>query len=90
MSKYTTMEIKAAQALCKSHAEICNVDEQDLWNLHSEDFIKDAKFALDAAGALELLEALEGMLEYSDLIDVYNSRDTDKARRAVQKARGIE
>ena len=51
--------------------------------------IIDANARLIAA-APELLEALEGMLEYSDLIDVYNSRDTNKARAAVWKARGIE
>ena len=42
MNKPTAMEIKAARAACKRHAEICNVDEQDLWKMHGEEFIEDA------------------------------------------------
>jgi hypothetical protein len=63
MNKPTAMEIKGARAACKRHAEICNVDEQDLWKMHGEEFIEDAKLVLDSAGASELLEALKGLDE---------------------------
>ena len=63
MNKPTAMELKAARAACKRHAEVCNVDEQDLWKMHGEEFIEDAKLVLDSAGASDLLEALKGLDE---------------------------
>jgi hypothetical protein len=36
----------------------------------------------------ELVEALESMLDYSDLIEEHSSVDTIKARAAVRKAKG--
>ena len=59
MSQHTPMQLKAARASCKRHAEVCNVNEQDLWNIHSEEFIDSVKAALDAVGASGLLSALK-------------------------------
>ena len=38
----------AARALCNRSAEVCNVDPQDNWNLYANEFIEDAKAALNA------------------------------------------
>lgn len=40
----------AARALNKRHAELCNVNEADSWNLQADDFKADARAALAAAG----------------------------------------
>jgi hypothetical protein len=36
----------AAKALCKHHAELCNVNADDQWNVYSQDFIADAEIVL--------------------------------------------
>lgn len=44
--------IAAARVLAKRHAEACNVNADDVWTFHSEDFIADATAALQGAGYL--------------------------------------
>ena len=39
----------AAKALCKHHAELCNVNADDQWNVYSQDFIADAEIVLASA-----------------------------------------
>lgn len=56
------MVVAAARALCDQHASMCNVNADDLWNLESEGFKEDAEKALEACGALELLEALQALV----------------------------
>ncbi len=56
--KHTPMEVAAARAICRLHSDMCHVDFDDDWNIYSSDFLKEAKIALDAAAAPELLEAL--------------------------------
>jgi hypothetical protein len=53
------MVVAAARALCKRDAEICNIDYEAEWKEHGGEYVKDAQTALDAAGALELLAALQ-------------------------------
>lgn len=65
MNQHTPMVLKTARALCKRHAEICNVNEQDLWNLESENFIDDAYAALNPAGVKDLIEALRNIKNQS-------------------------
>lgn len=36
----------AAKALCKHHAELCNVNADDQWNVYSQDFIAGAEIVL--------------------------------------------
>jgi hypothetical protein len=79
MNKPTAMEIKAARAACKRHAEICNVDEQDLWKMHGEEFIEDAKLSLDAAGAPDLLEALKEIIA----LDQTEENEWDAVERVI-------
>ena len=94
MNKPTAMELKAARAACKRHAEVCNVDEQDLWKMHGEEFIEDAKLVLDSAGASDLLEALKELDEAycragSPLTKEERQEDRMrliKAREAIDKA----
>jgi len=42
--------VAAARALNKRHAELCNVNEADSWNIQADDFKADAIAALTAAG----------------------------------------
>ena len=58
MSTAHPMVEKAARAWCKRHAEACGLDEATLWAEREAGFITEAQAALEACGALELLEAL--------------------------------
>lgn len=44
------MVLKAARELCKIHAGECQVNEQDTWNIYADQFKRDARAALEAAG----------------------------------------
>ena len=43
--------VAAAKALALDHAEVCNVNYDDLWKLESESFMVQARLALGAARA---------------------------------------
>ena len=58
MSTVHPMVLKAARAWCKRHAEACGLDDATLWAEREAGFITEAQAALEACGALELLEAL--------------------------------
>lgn len=58
------MVIAAARALCNDHAEICNVNADDLWKLESEDFKRMAAVVLDAAGVPEAINVLTAAKHY--------------------------
>lgn len=63
------MVVAVAKALVKRHAEVCNVNDEDLWLIEGEFFIEEAQIALDACAAPELLTAAEKALaECADLI----------------------
>lgn len=49
MNVTDAMVIAAARALCRRHADACETNEQDTWNLYAEDFKEDARRALHAA-----------------------------------------
>lgn len=98
-AKHTPMVVAAARALCKCSAEVCNVDAEDSWKIHGGDFLADAKAALDAAGAPELLDALQVLhdktaeliahLQATDrLRPCFNFPALDSARAAIAKATG--
>lgn len=38
---------KAARAMSDRQADLCNINKEDLWNLHSQDFINDARAVLE-------------------------------------------
>jgi len=50
------MVLKAARAWCKRHAEACGLDEATLWAEREAGFITEAQAALEACGAMELLD----------------------------------
>ena len=52
------MVLKAARALSDRSAELCDVDWDEQWKLHSAHFIDNAQAALDAVGAEEMREVL--------------------------------
>lgn len=93
------MVIAAARAMC-SYSELPS-DFEAVWNcpvgLVRAEYIKDAKAVLDAIGAVELLEALQGMLErYVSLVnsgdagfwDCETEPEVIAARAAIAKAGG--
>lgn len=55
---HTPMVVSAARVLCRRMADACEFDHEDAWKDYGNDYLDDAKAALDAAGALELLTAL--------------------------------
>lgn len=57
-AKHTPMVVAAARVLCKRGADECNVDFEDSWKVHGNSYLEDARLALEAAAAPELLEAL--------------------------------
>lgn len=59
MTAPTSMELRAAIALCRLQAKACNVDREDLWKLHIDDFVKEAREVLGAVGAPDILRELE-------------------------------
>jgi hypothetical protein len=90
MSQYTPMQVNAARALNKIQSDVCNVNEEDQWKYHGEFFLEDAKVALDAAAAPELLEALKDMLSncQDEERDDFIVQAVKNARAAIQKATG--
>jgi hypothetical protein len=58
-AKHTPMVVAAARVLAQRAAAQCNVDAEDNWKVYGEDYLREAEAALNAAGAPELLEALQ-------------------------------
>lgn len=85
MSKHP-MVIKAARELCKRASNDCNVIEQDNWAIYGEDFIADAEAMLNAAGAPDLLQALEGLLSLDEDLSADGADAALKAARAALAA----
>ena len=56
---HTPMVVAAARVLCNRMADACEVDYEDSWKTYGDDYLDDAKAALDAAGVPDLLEALQ-------------------------------
>lgn len=85
--KHTPMVVAAARVLCRRGAEQCCVDFEDSWKLYGEDYLEDARQALDAAGVPELLEVLvDVMFRHVPFSD--KSAYAEKARAAIAKATG--
>lgn len=57
----SAMQVAAARAMCQMQADACSVNRDDLWQIHGEDFLREAAEVLAAAGAPELLEACQAM-----------------------------
>lgn len=53
---HTPMALAAGRALADRAAVHCSINADDNWKVYGEDFIEDAEFALNAAGAPELLD----------------------------------
>lgn len=94
-AQYTPMVIAAARTLSDRYAEMCMVDAEDCWKLHGEDFLADAKAALDVVGAPEMLAALLGAYEVLSVCYPLHSADESnksfamaKMRAAIVKATG--
>lgn len=83
----TPMELRAAVALCKQQADVCNVNRDDLWKLHSDDFLKDAREVLAAIGAPELLQAAKHVA-FSNGFDAALPDKMEALRAAIAKAGG--
>jgi hypothetical protein len=92
-AKHTALAA-AAKALARQHAEVCNVDFDDLWKLESESFYEDARKVLDAIGHDDLIAVLRALhddiaeyLRFNNLggFDNYWMR---AARAAIAKATG--
>lgn len=47
------MVVAAARSLNKRAAQACNVDEADSWNLYGDEYIEDARAALEAAHSIK-------------------------------------
>jgi hypothetical protein len=43
------MVVAAARVLNKRAADACNIDEADSWNIYGDEYISDARAALEAA-----------------------------------------
>lgn len=101
---YPPMVVAAARVLCRRGAEQCHVDFDDSWKLYGEDYLQDAKQALDAAGAPELLEALRRLEVAANTVAYCHDRhrgnfaaalsemesDAEAARAAIAKVTGSE
>ena len=76
-----------ARALCKRASEDCGVDFEDNWKLYGESFIADARAALDAAAAPELLAACQSAAQW---LQGWASADRELSvlRAAIEKATG--
>lgn len=99
---HTPMVVAAARVLCKRGADECNVDFEDSWKCYGDGYLEDARLALEAAAAPELLEALQELvsadrwLEDSTLCDMTNQagkrmdRAWDAAKAVISKATGAQ
>lgn len=47
------MVVAAARTLSDRHAAACNVDCGDVWKMYGNDFIEDARAALEAAHGIK-------------------------------------
>lgn len=89
MSEYLPMVIVAARVINQRVADTCGIDAEDQWKLYGNDILEDAKAALDAAGAPELLEALSEADEALELEGLRHDGPTrSMIRAAIAKARG--
>lgn len=79
----TAMVSKAARVLSDGVALACGVNADDVWKLHSEIHFADAQAALEACGALDLLDAAEKLV-----CDPAHVGYRDQARAAIAKAAG--
>lgn len=79
------MELRAAMTLCRQQAKACNVDREDLWKLHSDDFVKEAREVLDAVGAADLLRELQHAARWFDQL---TAGDAQRYRVAMVRATG--
>lgn len=52
-----------AQALARRHAEVCNVNYDDLWKLEGESFLEDAARVMQALHFSEVEGALQLVLQ---------------------------
>ena len=66
MTEYTPMEVKAARALNKRFAEKCSLSEEKSWQLNEDDYLFDARVILNAAGVVDLTEALTKLVVWDD------------------------
>jgi len=95
-AQHTPMVVAAARALCKRAADECNVDFDDAWKVYGQEHLADAQSALDAAGAPDLLAALQGLDEAycrAGAPTTQQERHEDRlrlmaARAAIAKATG--
>ena len=63
---HQTAIVAAARTLAKRFADSCNVNAEDVWNLHAGEFTDDASAALEAAGVTQLLDALRAVVKEAD------------------------
>lgn len=80
------MVTKVARALCRDHATVCNVNVDDLWKLDSEDFIRTASLALDAAHVQQLVDAsAEAAGCLSSCADILRMQGKEKTAALAQR-----
>lgn len=60
------LEFLAASTMCRLQAEACNVDRDDLWKLHSDEFYADAREVLKALGDVQTEAYAEGRKDEAD------------------------
>lgn len=84
------MVVAAARELCKRASEDCNLDFEDNWKIYGGDFLADAEAALKAAGAPELLEALQEIADdYADRFDMDSPSTNPGIKAVVAQARSV-
>lgn len=89
-AQHTPMTVTAARVLNKRAAEACGIDADDQWMIHGDEFLDDAQAMLDASGAMNLLAALQSLID----MDVAYQRGpkvaeaVESARAAIAKATG--
>lgn len=63
---HTPMVVAAARVLCNRMADACEIDREDAWKTYGDDYLEDAKAALDAAAATDLFDALADLVANQD------------------------
>ena len=94
-TEYTPMELKAARALNDKCSKEIGFDPDDMWLRCAEEFKEDARAALNACHAPDLLAALQDAYEILGISYPLTEPDSDKrgvvlskARAALLKAKG--